>query len=130
MLTKFTARSHLALMSMSPSSGPDFLGEFEHMVLLAVLQARPEAFAVRILEQLDARAGRRSDRGALYKTLDRLESKGYVEWTVEPGTPARGGRRRRMFSVRPAGLEALRVSREALHNLSEGLSTLLTRPAE
>jgi len=117
-------------MSRSPTSNPDFLGEFEHMVLLAVLQAQPAAFAIRVLEELDVRAGRRTDRGALYKTLDRLESKGYVEWTVEPGTPARGGRRRRMFSVRQEGLEALRVSRDALHNLSEGLGSLLTRPAE
>lgn len=117
-------------MAKDTSSGPGFLGEFEHMVLLAILQAGTNAYAIRILEELDGRAGRRTDRGALYKTLDRLESKGYLDWTVEPGTPTRGGHRRRVFSVRPEGLEALRVSREALNNLSEGLGSLLARPAE
>jgi DNA-binding PadR family transcriptional regulator len=117
-------------MGKGTSRGPGFLGEFEHMVLLAILQTGTNAYAVRILGELDGRAGRRTDRGALYKTLDRLEAKGFLGWAVEPGTPARGGHRRRVFSVRPEGLEALRVSREALNNLSEGLGSLLSRPAK
>ena len=117
-------------MAKSPSTDVWFLGEFEHMVLLAILQAGTNAFVIRILEELDGRAGRRTDRGALYKTLDRLEAKGYLDWTVEPGTPTRGGHRRRVFSVRPEGLEALRTSREALNNLSKGLGSLLSRPAK
>lgn len=95
------------------------------MVLLAVLQAGDGAFALAILEQLDRRATRRTDRGALYKTLDRLESKKLIEWTVEAGTPERGGRRRRLFRVTPAGLETLRLSRGALLNLWDGLEPLL-----
>jgi DNA-binding PadR family transcriptional regulator len=114
-------------MRRGSSDGQGFLGEFEHMVLLAILQAGKEAYAVRILEELDRRAGRRTDRGALYKTLDRLEAKGFLDWTVEPGTPARGGHRRRVFSVRAEGLEALRVSRDALNNLSRGLGSILAR---
>jgi DNA-binding PadR family transcriptional regulator len=114
-------------MPKRTASDPGFLGEFEHMVLLAILQAGAKGYVLRILEELDGRAGRRTDRGALYKTLDRLESKGYLSWTVEPGTPARGGHRRRVFSVRPEGLKALRVSREALNNLSNGLGALLAR---
>jgi len=120
----------MACMAKGTSSGPGFLGEFEHMVLLAILQTGPNAYAIRILEELDRRAGRRTDRGALYKTLDRLEAKGYLDWSVEPGTPARGGHRRRLFSVRPEGLEALRAAREALSKLSEGLGSLLARPAK
>ncbi|MGH7342248.1 MAG: PadR family transcriptional regulator, partial [Candidatus Rokuibacteriota bacterium] len=75
--------------------------------------------------QLDERAGRRTDRGALYKTLDRLESKGFVDWAVEEGTPVRGGHRRRLFKVSPEGVAALRVSRSALLNLWDGLEPLL-----
>lgn len=105
--------------------GADFPGEFEQMVLLAILQAGDQAFALAILDQLDRRAARRTDRGALYKTLDRLESKGFIEWTIEAGTPERGGRRRRLFRVRSAGLGALRLSRSALLNLWDGLEPLL-----
>jgi PadR family transcriptional regulator PadR len=117
-------------MGKGNADGQSFLGEFEHMVLLAILQAGTTAYALRVLDELDARAGRRTDRGALYKTLDRLEAKGYLDWAVEPGTPTRGGHRRRVFSVRPEGLEALRVSREALDKLSEGLGSLLAHPAK
>lgn len=106
-----------------------FPGELEQMVLLAILQAGEEAYVVAILDELDRRAGRRTDRGALYKTLDRLEAKGYVEWSVEAGTPERGGHRRRRFRVRPEGLEILRASRTALMNLWEGLGSVLADPA-
>src|SRR5262245_16245470 len=110
---------------MTDPKSESFLGELEQMVLLAVLQAGDDAYALSILNQLDARAGRRTDRGALYKTLDRLESKGLVEWTMEEGGPARGGHRRRLFAVTAAGVAALRVSRNALLNLWEGLEPLL-----
>lgn len=81
------------------------LGEFEQMTLLAILQAGEEAFALAVLRELDRRARRRVDRGALYTTLDRMEAKGFVEWTVEEGTPARGGRRRRLFRVTRDGVK-------------------------
>lgn len=108
-------------MAKHGASGVEFPGEFEQMVLLAILQAGEDAYAVRILDELDRRAHRRTDRGALYKTLDRMESKGLVAWDVEAGTPERGGRRRRVFRVTPSGVEALRVSRAALLELWDGL---------
>ena len=104
---------------------PRFLGELEQVVLLAVLQAGQEAFAVAVLEELDRRAGRRLDRGALYKTLDRLEAKRFVRWTVEAATPERGGHRRRRFEVTSAGLRALRASQRALTHLWDGLDPIL-----
>lgn len=100
---------------------PRFLGEFEQMVLLAILQLRDEAFAVSVLKELDRRAGRSVSRGTLYKTLERLEAKGLVRWTAEGGPPERGGHPRRRFSVTGRGLAALRESREALNRLWEGL---------
>jgi DNA-binding PadR family transcriptional regulator len=117
-------------MGREKRSADGFLGEFEQMLLLAILQAGDEAFAGTILRELDGRAGRRTDRGAMYKTLDRLESKGFIAWSVEPGTPARGGRRRRLFKVLPAGVAALRTSRRALLRLWEGLDPVLADPTQ
>lgn len=107
---------------MAPNS---YLGEFEQMVLLATLQVGDGAFALAIVKELDRRAGRRVDRGALYKTLDRMERKGLVTWSEEAGTPERGGHRRRLFQVTPAGITALRASRSALVNLWEGLDAVV-----
>jgi len=101
------------------------LGEFEQMILLAILQAETDAFALAIIRELDRRAGRRVDRGALYKTLDRMEAKGLVTWWVEDPTPERGGHRRRRFEVTNAGVDALRASRKALFHLWEGLDAVL-----
>lgn len=83
------------------------LGEFEQVVLLAILQLDDEGFALSILRELDRRAGRRVSRGALYKTLERLEDKACVEWQVEETTPGRGGHPRRRFTVTRAGVAAL-----------------------
>lgn len=110
-------------------AGPTFLGEFEQMVLLATLQAGDDAFALAVLRELDRRTGRRVDRGALYKTFDRLEGKGLVEWSVEAATPERGGHRRRLFRVTREGVDALRASRHALFNLWDGLEPILGDPA-
>lgn len=100
---------------------PRFLGEFEQMVLLAILQLEDGAFAVPILEELDRRAGRAVSRGTLYKTLERMEAKGLLRWTAEEGPPERGGRPRRRFSVTPRGVRALAEAREAFLKLWEGL---------
>jgi len=106
------------------------LGEFEQVVLLAILQAGEQAYALSIIRELDRRATRRVDRGALYKTLDRMESKGLVKWKTEPATPTRGGHRRRLFKVTPAGVRALQASRNALFRLWDGLEPVLENPAK
>ncbi len=107
---------------------PTFPGEFEQMVLLAVLRLDDEAFALGVLRELDHRVGRRVSRGALYKTLERLEGKEFLEWDVEEATPDRGGHPRRRFNVTPEGITALRASRDALYQLWQGLDTVLGRP--
>ena len=104
-----------------------FLGEFEHMVLLAVLQLRDQAYGPGISRILEERAGREVSRGALYATLDRLEQKGFLEWAIEAATSRRQGNRQRRFTVTPAGIKALTVSREALVNLWQGLEDTLTQ---
>ncbi|UCG86904.1 MAG: helix-turn-helix transcriptional regulator [Gemmatimonadota bacterium] len=104
------------------------LGEFEQLVLLAILQLEDEGFALSILRELDRRAGRRVSRGALYKTLERLEEKRYVEWEVEETTPGRGGHPRRRFTVTRAGVAALQTTRDALFRFWKGLEGVLGEP--
>jgi DNA-binding PadR family transcriptional regulator len=103
---------------------PRFLGEFEQMVLLAILQLEEQAYAAAILRELDERAGRQVSRGTLYKTLERMENKGLVRWVPEEGAPDRGGHRRRRFSVTGRGVSALQYSRAALLNLWDGLESV------
>lgn len=112
---------------MPKSSYP---GEFEQMVLLVLLRLEGDAYALAVLKELDRATGRRVSRGALYKTLDRMETKGMVEWTTEATTPQRGGHPRRLFSVTPMGVEALRASRDTLVRLWSGLEPVLGEPAK
>ena len=107
---------------------PRYLGEFEQMVLLAILQLENGAHAVAVLAELDDRAGRSVSRGTLYKTLERMEGKGLVEWEAEEGPPERGGHPRRRFTVTERGLAALRESRQAFQRLWEGLDDALKEP--
>jgi len=102
-----------------------FLGEFEQMVLLSILQLKNDAYAVSVLEELDSRAGRHVSRGSLYKTLERLETKGLLQWAKEEGSPDRGGHPRRLFQVTPRGITVLQESRHALTRLWEGLDSVL-----
>lgn len=111
---------------MSPTTFP---GELEQMILLAILRLEDGAYALDIIKELDGEAGRRVSRGALYKTLDRMETKGYLTWRQDDATPERGGHPRRCFAVTPDGLELLRTSREALVSLWKGLEPILERPA-
>ncbi len=106
----------------------NYLGEFEQLLLLAILQLRENAYAPNISRVLEEKAGRGVSRGALYATLDRLERKRFVEWKIEAATSRRRGSRRRLFTVTPRGVEAAAVSREALMKLWKGLGGMLTRP--
>jgi DNA-binding PadR family transcriptional regulator len=106
---------------MSPD--PQALGEFEQMVLLAVLCAAQEggdAYGVTVHSELEHRTKRRVARGAVYMTLDRLEKKGLLESYLTDPTPERGGRAKRCYSVTRPALAALRASRRALVALWEG----------
>jgi DNA-binding PadR family transcriptional regulator len=107
---------------------PQYLGEFEQMVLLAVLcaaQAEGDAYGVNVHTELEARAGRRVARGAVYMTLDRLEKKGFLSSYITPPTAERGGRARRCYRTTRSATKALEASRRALNRLWQGL-----RPAE
>ena len=105
------------------------LGEFEHQLLLVVLRLGADAGGFEIVRELEARANRRVSRGALYTTLDRLEDKGLVRWAVAPGSAARQGLPRRIYSVTPPGVAALRASRDTLRRLWRGLEDVLKEPS-
>jgi PadR family transcriptional regulator PadR len=102
-----------------------FLGEFEQMVLLAILQQRDRAFALQVRREIERSADRRVSRGAFYTTLERLERKGLVTWAeIVPEDASRSGPLRR-FSVTAAGMEALRGSWQAVRKLARGLDDIL-----
>jgi len=100
------------------------LGEFEHLVLLALFRHPDGAHGMTLGQDLETLAKRRVSRGALYTTLDRLEQKGFLRWRVEETGPDRGGHPRRRFSVTAPGQRALRSYRRAVENLSAGLEEL------
>ena len=103
---------------MAPNN---YLGEFEQMVLLAILQKGDKAYGVEVRREIEESAGRRVTRGAFYTTLDRLESKGYLTWAERPVEGWRGGIPQRHFEVTEAGREKLEQSRAALERLWRGL---------
>jgi len=100
------------------------LGEFEHLVMLAVLRHAEGVYGARIGRELEERAGRRVSRGALYSALERLHQKGFVAYTVEDAGPERGGHPRRRFEVTSSGRAALRDYQRAVRNLSVGIEEL------
>ena len=106
-------------------AGREHLGEFEQIVLLAILRLGQQAYGVPIRLDIEQRTGRAVTVGALYRTLDRLEDKGYISSVFSDPVPERGGRSKRYFTVRPRGLRTLRASRQALSAMWEGLETLV-----
>jgi DNA-binding PadR family transcriptional regulator len=103
----------------------DAIGEFEHLVLLAVLRLGDEAYAVTVRDEIFAHTGRDISRGAIYITLDRLETKGFLKSRLGEPTAERGGRAKRYYTLRPAAIQALKESRRALVSLWRGLETRL-----
>jgi DNA-binding PadR family transcriptional regulator len=103
-----------------------FVGEFEQLVLLSLLHLGDEGYALKLRAELSTIANRNISRGALYRTLDRLEDKGMVEWELEEtDIPERGGKPRRRFAVSKTGIAALRESRDTLLRLWSGLAEVL-----
>ena len=106
-----------------PGSSP--LGEFEQLVVLGVLHNASEAYGVPIWRELEERTGRNVSLAAVYKTLDRLESKGLLRSVIGPPSAARGGRSKRVYQITPSGLRLLRASLTAVARMTKGLETLL-----
>ena len=102
------------------------IGEFELLVLLAILRQAEQPYANQVRADLEENAARSVSRGALYRTLDRLTAKGLIEWELEPSsTPARGGHPMRRLHVTAAGRAAARESRDVLLTFFDGLGPAL-----
>jgi PadR family transcriptional regulator PadR len=102
----------------------DFLGEFEHIVLLALLRLGDNAYGVSVRREIEARIDREVSIGAIYATLDRLQAKRYVTSFLGDPTPERGGRPKRFFRVSAKGIAAVRRTQRALHTMTAGLRSL------
>ena len=111
-------------MSQDPT-----LGELEQLILLAVLRLGADAYGLSIARELEAQAGRKLSRGALYTSLDRLEAKGLVRWRLEPGGPERQSLPKRVYAVQPRGVAALRASQRILRRMWRGLDHVLKEPS-
>jgi DNA-binding PadR family transcriptional regulator len=101
------------------------IGELEQLILLAILRLGPGAYGLSIARELESHAGRRLSRGALYTSLDRLEAKGFLRWTLEAGGPERQAMPKRVYVVLPRGLAALRTSQRVLRRMWRGLDGIL-----
>jgi len=103
------------------------LGEMEHLVLLAILRLGQDAYGIPILNEVSSQSGRGVARATVYVALKRLERKGLVTSHLGDSTPERGGRAKRFFRLKPAGLKALRESRARFLRLWREYEAVLGR---
>ena len=97
------------------------LGEFEQLLLFAVLRLGEDAYGARIAAEVEERTGRGVSPGAVYTVLDRLEKGGLVTSRVGAPTGERGGRRRKIYDLQPHGAAALHESWRRLEQMAEGV---------
>jgi DNA-binding PadR family transcriptional regulator len=107
---------------------PDLiLGEFEQLVLLALHRQGREGYGVSICQDITDRTGRDVSLGAVYKTLERLETKGLVASHIGEPTAERGGRRKKHYRLLGKGQRALHASLHAIRRMTEGLGAEFER---
>ncbi len=98
------------------------LGEFEYLLISAAFGLGENAYGASIRAQIEATTGRKCSIGALYTTIERLETKGLLETWMGEATPQRGGRSRRMVRVTPKGVRAAKDFYDAVARISRGMS--------
>ena len=106
----------------------DWLGEFEQLVLFAVVSLEPDGYGTTIRQLIEEKADRQVSAGALYTTLERLEARGLVMSSWGEPTAERGGKRKRHYRLRPAGRAALTRSWQALRALARSATPRLEQP--
>ena len=104
---------------------PNTIGDFEQRILFALVRVGADAYGVTIRAEIEARTGRAVSAGALYTALNRLETRGFVASRLGEPTPERGGNRKRLYTIRPAGERALAEVYESLRLMASGLATRL-----
>ncbi len=103
------------------------LGEFEQLILLAVLRLGEGAYGATIHQDIEQRTARAISLSAVYTTLDRMEAKGFVGSRLGDPTPQRGGRRKKFYALSAAGSEALSRSYRTFRAMTHGLESQLER---
>ena len=98
------------------------LGDFEQLILLALVRLGDQAYGVSIHDEIVRRARREVTVAAVYKTLERLEDKGLIVSTLGPPTAERGARRKKFFRIQPAGRRALAQALASLRRMADGLA--------
>jgi PadR family transcriptional regulator PadR len=101
------------------------IGDFEQLILFALVRLGEDAYGVTIRREIETRASRTVSPGALYTALDRLETRGFVSSRLGEPTPERGGKRKRLYTLQPAGERALARVYESLRLMSSGVSARL-----
>ena len=91
-----------------------YLGEFELLVMLAVIRLGEGAYGVPISREIEQHTGRDVAYGTVYATLERLQEKGLVSSNLGEATPQRGGRAKRYFRVTTKGLRTVRETKRSL----------------
>jgi DNA-binding PadR family transcriptional regulator len=104
------------------------LGEFEQLVLLALVRLGAEAYGVSIRDEIEREAGRDVALGAVYTTLFRLENKGLISSRLGEPSPQRGGRRKKYYRTEALGRRELAASLRALRRMTRGLTPGLELP--
>lgn len=99
----------------------DYLGEFELIVLAAILRAGQDAYGIAVHREIEERTGRTVAIGSVYKALERLKKKGFVESRLGDPTPVRGGRAKQHFAVTGAGHQAMQTMVETFDRMFSGL---------
>ena len=101
------------------------IGEFEQLILFALVRLGADAYGVSVREEIEKRTGRAISAGALYTALDRLEKRGLVASRLGEATPQRGGKRKRLYTLQPAGERALARVYESMRLMANGVATRL-----
>jgi DNA-binding PadR family transcriptional regulator len=98
------------------------IGEFEYLLLTAAARLGEEAYGAAIRQEIEGATKRRCSIGALYTTLDRLETKGLLKTWMGDATPQRGGRAKRMVRVTAKGIQAATAFYDAVTRVSRGVT--------
>lgn len=101
------------------------LGDFEHLVLLALVRLGDDAYGMTVRQEIEARTGRTISLGAVYTTLDRLERKAFIRHRIGQPTAERGGRRKKLYRLEPLGARLLRATSRAYERMTAGLKKRL-----
>jgi len=105
------------------------LGDFEQLILFALVRLGADAYGASLRREIEARTGRTISAGALYTALDRLEKRGFVASRLGEPTPERGGKRKRLYTLQPAGECALARVYESIRLMAGGVAARL-RPVK